>query len=170
MSDTHRLVLVRHAKAEPGGDDDLARALTSRGRRDAAALGRWLVEHDLGPDLVVTSSAVRAQETWTSASSELDDPPPVRVEQDLYDGSVAGTMNVIAATAEVVRTLAVVGHEPTTSAVAEALAGLGTDGAALDAVRAGMSTSGVAVLEVRREWGEVTGGSAVLVQVASPRA
>lgn len=169
MSDTRRLVLVRHAKAESGGDDDLARGLTSRGRRDAAALGRWLVEHDLAPDLVVVSSAVRAQETWTAASSELDDPPPVRVEQDLYDGSAGGTMKVIAAAPAAVRTLAVVGHEPTTSAVADALAGEGSDGAALAAVRAGMSTSGVAVLEVRREWGEVTGGSAALVQVASPR-
>ncbi len=170
MSDTRRVLLVRHAKAEAdAGDGDLSRGLTARGRRDAAALGRWLADHDLVPDLVLCSSAVRAQETWTAAASELDDPPPVRVEPSLYEASVAAVLDVVAATSDVVRTLAVVGHDPTTSEVAVALAGEASDGGAVAAVRAGLPTSGVVVLEVVGGWDQVVGGSAALVLQAAPR-
>lgn len=170
MSDTRRVLLVRHAKAEAdAGDGDLSRGLTARGRRDAAALGRWLADHEMVPDVVVVSTALRAQETWTAASSELDDPPPVREEPSLYEASVAAVLDVVASTSDVVRTLAVVGHEPTTSAAAVALAGDESDGAALAAVRAGVPTSGVVVLEVVGGWDQVVGGSAALVLQAAPR-
>lgn len=170
MNGTRRLALVRHAKAEADSEgEDTARALTSRGRRDAAAVGRWLVSEELVPDLVVCSDAVRAQETWTAASSELDDPPPVRVEPALYESTVARLTDVVCGTAPAVQTLVVVGHDPTVSEAASALAGAGSDGPALLAVRAGMATSGVAVLEVPGEWDEVAAGSAVLVRYAAPR-
>jgi len=170
MSDTRRVLLVRHAKAEAEhGDGDLSRGLTARGRRDAAALGRWLADQDLVPDLAVTSTARRAQETWTAASSELDDPPPVREQPALYEASVAAVLDVVASTSDVVRTLVVVGHEPTTSAAVMALSGDTSDGAALAAVRAGLPTSGVAVLEVPGEWDQIVGGCASLVLQAAPR-
>ena len=39
----HRLlVVVRHGRAESFAEEDHARRLTERGRRDAAALGEWL--------------------------------------------------------------------------------------------------------------------------------
>jgi phosphohistidine phosphatase len=172
MNGARRLVLVRHAKAKAEADDgdgDVARPLTARGRRDAAAVGRWLVCEALVPDLVVCSQARRAQETWTAASSELDDPPPVRVEPALYESTVATLTDVVAGTGPAVQTLVVVGHDPTISEAASALAGEGSDGTALVAVRAGMSTSGLAVLEVPGGWDRLAAGSAVLVRYAVPR-
>ena len=170
MSDQRRLVLIRHAKADPDADGgDHGRGLTARGRRDAAAIGRWLADNDLVPDLVLCSDARRARETWTAASSELADPPPVRDESALYDASVEQVLDLVAGAGEAVRTLAVVGHDPATTRTAVALAGPGSDAAMVAEIRAGLPTSGVAVLHVPGEWGEVTGGSAVLKQHASPR-
>ncbi|HZI98950.1 MAG TPA: histidine phosphatase family protein, partial [Actinomycetales bacterium] len=66
MTDPRRLLLIRHAKAAPDDDGgDHGRGLTARGRRDAAAIGRWLADNDLVPDLVLCSDARRARETWT---------------------------------------------------------------------------------------------------------
>ena len=53
-----RLVLVRHAKAEAHRGDDKSRELAARGRADATAVGRWLVQQGIRPDRVVVSSSV----------------------------------------------------------------------------------------------------------------
>lgn len=58
------LVLLRHAKsAWPNGVPDLRRPLAKRGRRDAAAVGRWLHERAPRLDAVVCSPAERARQT-----------------------------------------------------------------------------------------------------------
>ena len=65
-----RLILLRHGKAEadaPTGQD-FDRALTGRGRRDAALVARELAEAGSAPDLVLVSPAVRAKETWEEAA------------------------------------------------------------------------------------------------------
>ena len=57
----HRLILMRHAQAQPsapaGGDE--ARALSETGLRDAALMGRALAERGLRPDLALVSTATR---------------------------------------------------------------------------------------------------------------
>ena len=55
---------MRHAKAEPFGNDDHGRQLTDRGRRDAIEAGVWLAQHDLVPDHALVSSAARTVATW----------------------------------------------------------------------------------------------------------
>ena len=56
------LILWRHAEAEDG-DDDLARALTPKGRRQAQQMAQWLKGQFTGPVRVVSSPAVRTRET-----------------------------------------------------------------------------------------------------------
>jgi phosphohistidine phosphatase len=65
-----RLILLRHGKAEtdaPTGQD-FDRALTGRGRRDAALVARELAEAGHAPDLALVSPAARAKETWEQAA------------------------------------------------------------------------------------------------------
>lgn len=57
------LLLIRHAKAEPHCMDDAGRALTERGREQAAKVGGFLMGHDLVPDVTLASHYVRARET-----------------------------------------------------------------------------------------------------------
>jgi phosphohistidine phosphatase len=164
-----RLVVVRHAKAEPHGTrPDHERALTPRGRRDAAAVGAWLVGQRLRPDLALCSDAVRAQQTWEAARAALGE-VPTRLEPRLYDVSAASVVQLIAETDAGVGTLVVVGHEPTMSAVGAALAGPESDGAAVASLRAHFPTAGVAVLTLDGEWSALQADACTLVAVAAPR-
>jgi phosphohistidine phosphatase len=68
-----RLYLFRHAKAEPQAKDDKARALTERGRHDAARMALAMRRHRYLPDYVLCSPAVRARESleyWSVAIAE----------------------------------------------------------------------------------------------------
>ena len=56
------LILWRHAEAEPG-DNDLERALTSKGRKQAARVARWLDQRLPGSCRILVSPAKRAQQT-----------------------------------------------------------------------------------------------------------
>jgi hypothetical protein len=60
----HTLVLLRHAKAERPDryPQDVDRPLSSRGRADAAAAGRWLADAGLVPDRVLCSPSVRTRD------------------------------------------------------------------------------------------------------------
>ncbi|GAB6049232.1 phosphohistidine phosphatase SixA [Hydrogenophilus islandicus] len=57
------LLLWRHAEAEPGGDDDLARRLTPEGAAQAKRVAEWLRRHAPKDLLFLSSPAERAQET-----------------------------------------------------------------------------------------------------------
>ncbi len=166
VTDVRTLLLLRHAKAESrdrGGDH--ARPLTDQGRRDAGGVGQWLAEHDLVPDLVLCSDAVRAVQTWESVAARLPRVVPVREAPCLYDASASSVVNLVAEAPDDVRTLLVVGHEPATSATAVALAGPASDGPLLAAVRAHLPTAGVAVLELDGSWSSLEAGACRLVRL-----
>jgi phosphohistidine phosphatase len=59
------LILWRHAEAEvaPEGGDDLSRALTKKGERQAARMALWLDRHLPEGTRVLVSPAVRTQQT-----------------------------------------------------------------------------------------------------------
>src|SRR3712207_6756390 len=77
-----RLLLMRHAKAEPYGPTDRDRPLTPSGRRDAAAVGVWLSERSLAPDHALVSSAARSTATCTEVrpAGRFDVHPDIRPE------------------------------------------------------------------------------------------
>src|SRR5205807_6758594 len=68
----HTLMVLRHAKAagEPGVNDH-ERPLAGRGRRNATAVGQWLLTQGLAPDRVLCSSSRRTRETWERVSAAL---------------------------------------------------------------------------------------------------
>lgn len=67
------LYLTRHAEPDPAGD-----ALTERGRRQAALLGRRL--RDVGLDEIVHGTLPRATATAQAIAAELPQAPPTRSE------------------------------------------------------------------------------------------
>ena len=117
-----RLVLVRHAKAEPGGEGaDHDRRLTERGLRDAAEAGRWLATVVPRVDEVWCSSAVRAVQTWDAIASSIAAPAP-SVERELY---LAGARDLVGRLERVPagRTVLLVGHNPTAEQLLAAVVG-----------------------------------------------
>ena len=129
-----RLILLRHAKAEPHRTDDHARVLAPRGRTDAAALRPLMVE--LAPQLAVVSTSARTRETWA-----LADPGgvPAVFDERVYEASTADLREVLSEL--VVDSAVLVGHNPSVE-------GLAFELEANDDTSRGMRTCGVAVFEV----------------------
>ncbi len=108
-----RLILFRHAKAEPraAGEDDFDRPLAERGREDAALVGEALAKAGLAPDAALISPARRTAETWIYARDAF---PRIRAELDrgLYDAAPEDIRAAIERVADRSDTLVVVGHNP----------------------------------------------------------
>ena len=164
------LLLVRHAKAEPHGNGpDALRRLDPRGWRQSAEIGAGLAAAGLVPELVLVSSAVRARETWEQVAGALGDGPAPEVDlrDELYDAGVEDLIGMLRDIDGRVRTLLVVGHEPTMSATAARLAGSGASGP-MNQVRLGLPTAAYARLDVTGPWAGLDHLSAVLREVIRP--
>lgn len=164
-----RLVLLRHAKSKTDGPSDAARALAPRGRRDAAAVGRWLAEQGVAPDQVVISPATRARQTWERAAQALTDPPDPDVDDRIYENDEDALLELINDTPEEVQTLVLVGHNPSFAAVAYDLDDGDGDSEARQEMLAGFPTSATAVFELPGGWADVHSRSLRLVGFAAPR-
>jgi phosphohistidine phosphatase len=165
----HVLLLVRHAKAVGDVTSDAERQLAPRGVRDAAAAGRWLLNHGLAPDLAVVSPARRAVQTWDAMSGELRDAPATVNDDRIYENSIDSLLGVVHDTAEGVHSVAIIGHNPSMHAFAAALDDGEGDGEARTSIRESFPTMGIAVLDVTGGWADLTLGAATLREVAAPR-
>ncbi|MDQ0423659.1 SixA phosphatase family protein [Cellulomonas iranensis] len=170
---THHLVILRHAKAEPGGAVvDHERPLALAGRRQASAVGAALAEAGLAPTHVLCSSALRTRQTWELVRTPLAaagaPDAAVTVTDALYDAGAAEVLGLVRGVPQDAATVLVVGHEPTVSHVADALAGPGSDGGAVARVRPGVPTATWSLLEVDGPWARLDLGAARLVAVRTP--
>ncbi|WP_207569072.1 SixA phosphatase family protein [Mycobacterium decipiens] len=168
MNEQHlNLVLMRHAKsAYPNGVADHERPLAPRGIRESGLAGDWLRANLPTIDGVLCSTATRARQTLAGTGIDA----PVRYAERLYDAAPGTVIEEINRVGDDVKALLVVGHEPTTSAVALILAGAsGTDAAAVERISEKFPTSGIAVLRVAGSWKDVEPGGAALVGFHVPR-
>lgn len=107
-----RLILMRHAEAEPSSaTGDIGRALSPRGRGEAEAMGRALAARGLRPDLALVSEARRAQETWDEASHAFGD-VVTETDRSIYEAGSHELRSIVEAAEERSGTLILVGHNP----------------------------------------------------------
>jgi phosphohistidine phosphatase len=108
-----RLILFRHAKAEPraAGQEDVDRPLAAQGRQDAALIARILVREKLTPDLALVSSARRTLETWACVQDAF---PGARLQplDALYNAAAEEVLAEALAYADQGDTILVIGHNP----------------------------------------------------------
>lgn len=158
---TRTLILLRHGKsAYPDEVDDHERPLSPRGRREAGLAGRW-IRGNLPPiDAVLCSTATRTRKTLAEATIDA----PVEFRDSLYATTPATLLREIRAVDDTVHTLLVVGHEPTLSTTALALA-TDHDNDAARQIAEKFPTSALAVLTVRGDWSELEPGRAELTTV-----
>lgn len=152
------LILLRHAKAVRAHEapSDEARALTGRGRRDAAAAGQAIAGAGLAPTLVLASSAQRTRETaelavdGASIAIECDDALYLASPEGIWDAFVASDGDCVL----------IVGHNPGIGELASALVRDAHDGSKLArTVASDFPTAAFAAFEVRGE----------LLRAAGPR-
>jgi len=110
--------LCRHAKAAPGEPDEL-RELTTKGVRQARALGERLAASPDPPVFVLSSPLVRARQTAEIIAEETR--AALRVEPLLAPGATIHELRRVVAGAG--GTVATVGHEPDCSEIAFAVTG-----------------------------------------------
>ena len=122
-----RLLLFRHAKSDwhAGALNDHERPLTKRGSEAARVMGRVLAAADQLPDLVVTSSAVRARTAVELAHEAGCWTCPVETSETLYDTDAASVLEIIRELPDTANNVLLAGHEPTWSELASLLIGGG---------------------------------------------
>lgn len=166
-ADGRRLILLRHAKSSyPGGVTDRDRPLASRGRREAALAGRWLMSRQPRIDAVLCSPAARARETLerSGITAQATEIPA------LYGAGPDEIIGIVGDVPDDMRTLLVVAHAPGLPATAAMLAGPGSNEDALADLQRGFPTSAIAVLDVPGPWAAAQHGACALLTVHVPRA
>jgi phosphohistidine phosphatase len=108
------LILWRHAEAvlEGAGQDDLERALTAKGERQAQRMGEWLNRHLAHSTRVLVSPAVRCQQTALALGRKF------RTVAELAPGASGAAVLQVARWPDAAEPVLVVGHQPTLGMVA----------------------------------------------------
>ena len=118
-------LLLRHAKSSWDNSElaDYDRPLNGRGRRDAPHMGQLLIQHDLTPDLLVTSSARRAATTAELIALAAEYGGDIHYTDELYLADPETFLDVARDTPDDVARLMLVGHNPGIEELVTALAG-----------------------------------------------
>lgn len=138
------LMLLRHAKSS-WKDSNLAdhdRPLNKRGKKAAPQMGSLLSAEGLVPDLILSSTAVRARETAEAVAKSASYEGPIELLESLYlaaPGTLLGEAQ--SRTPDSVVRLLLVAHNPGMEDLVEILAG----------ARHTFPTSALAVFEVAIE-------------------
>lgn len=162
-----QLIVLRHGKTETGdGKDDFDRVLRKRGIRDSERVGLWLRNSALVPDDVVSSPALRAQQTAeTVCESSGVGAGIVRYDRRLYLAPVTTLLTVLRAAPPECTRLMIVGHNPGMEALVQALGGP-TAFAGMAGSR--MPTAAVAVIDLSMDWPHIEAGAGRLSDFVTP--
>ncbi len=167
------LLLLRHAKSawDHVGLDDHERPLNKRGVRDASAMGGYIAKHDLRPDLILCSDAVRARATLTLMLQAFGGAPipEVRYEPRLYLAEPAAIVEVLSRVEAAVGRCLIVGHNPGMHALALGLVGDGNR-KDISALALKFPTAGLAAIEFDDlPWNGLKPGTGRLSAFVSPK-
>ncbi|WP_052260560.1 SixA phosphatase family protein [Photobacterium gaetbulicola] len=115
------LFLVRHGKSQWGDPtlDDHERPLNNRGLKNIPKMIHRLNGWQQGPQLIVTSSALRAAQTAYLFSQGLECAPKLESNSKVYTESAFELMDIIHESSDVVDRLMLVGHNPAITVLAQ---------------------------------------------------
>jgi phosphohistidine phosphatase len=170
-----QLLLLRHAKSswDDAAASDHARVLNADGQRAAAAMGQALRTLHLAPDLVLVSTARRTLQTL-DALEPWDETPLIEPMDSLYLASAPQLLATLNRTAETVRSVMLIGHNPGLHDLALTLAaGMPQQAGALAAgarlLEAGFPTGALAEFTIPAHWANLAEGGGRLVRFLSPK-
>ena len=120
------LLILRHAKSSWKHPEisDHDRPLNKRGKHDAPIMGRQLKEKRLVPDLIISSTAVRAKDTALVIADVVGYTKEIVFLSSLYAASPDAYIQAISHVAgDIYSTILVVGHNPGLEELIEVLTG-----------------------------------------------
>lgn len=109
------VIVVRHAKAAwtEEGIKDQQRMLDEEGVIDAEKLGQFLLQEGIIPDIVFSSSAIRAAKTAAIIVDNLDLPGSIIQRKDvLYNASGETILSVVQSVDPSKKMVMIVAHNP----------------------------------------------------------
>lgn len=108
------LLLLRHAKSSWGKPElaDHSRPLNKRGKQDAPQMGRLLREQGLLPDLIISSTAQRAQDTARLVAEACGYEGEIELNQELYLSDATCYMDILHNLPDNLQCVLLVGHNP----------------------------------------------------------
>jgi phosphohistidine phosphatase len=118
------LVLIRHAKSSWKHHElkDYQRPLNGRGRRDAPLMAERFSHLEPKPDLLVSSHAVRAQETAKVFAQDLGYPlERIQLNEQIYEAMSDTLLNIISELPDKHQRVALFGHNPGFTNLVDAL-------------------------------------------------
>ncbi len=155
MTTPRRLIVMRHAKAEPFASSDQVRRLTERGVADATDAGAHLAATHVVPDHAVVSSATRARETWDAVATGSGATATTVVDAALYTGSPDVVLEALRGVPGQARALIFVGHNPTAAYLAHLLDDGNGDPDAVTGLLQGFPAGALTVLDVDVAWADL---------------
>ena len=154
---------MRHAKAEQSGPTDYERELSDRGVVDATEAGQWLANRGVEPDQALVSAAVRTEQTWEAVNEGGGWDLEATLDEALYEAGTASALDLVRETDDHVRTLVVVGHNPTMASLAALLDDGAGDDEAGNEMALGFPTSALVVFSYDGDWSDLDEASASVV-------
>lgn len=159
------LLLIRHGKSSWNSPtlSDHDRPLNDRGKHDAPRMGATLAQRGITPDVILSSTAVRAISTAKIVAAELGfSPDNIITDPDIYLASPGTLIRIAQQIDESTQTALIFGHNPGMHELAIELSG----GEYIEH----FPTLSVARLELNVEyWGEISPGSGLLLEHLFPK-
>jgi phosphohistidine phosphatase len=108
------LLLMRHAKSNQADHQypERQRPLTPKGEFRAAEMGAWILERELDPQLILTSTALRASRTAELAGSASGYQGEIQALDCLYMAEADEIIRLLATLPDALQRVMVVGHNP----------------------------------------------------------
>lgn len=108
------VLILRHAKSSWDNmhQQDHERPLNQRGKRAAPRMGQLILEQQLTPDTIISSTAQRARETVEAVASNCDFPGEIVYNDNLYLAPPTVYLDVLAALPDQCQRILFVGHNP----------------------------------------------------------
>jgi phosphohistidine phosphatase len=166
-----RVSLYRHAKSSWDDPtlDDFDRGLSKRGQKSAPAMGGFIGEEGLKPDLVLCSPAQRTRDTFELTFGEGEDVPELRFDERLYHASSATMLDLLRHLPPDMRHVMILGHNPGMHALALDLFSQG-ESDAVEAICRKFPTCGLAVVDIELDdWRALGVGEGYLRLFMTPR-
>ena len=115
------IILFRHGKSDWNAnyESDHSRPVSRRGTKAAKKMGRYLSNINQIPDLIISSTALRARHTAEIAINAGKWSSKLVLEKKIYESSVETLISIISKQSDEYNSICLVGHEPTFSSFIE---------------------------------------------------
>ena len=156
------IILFRHGRSESGHfGPDHDRPLASSGISDVKKMGLYLSNINQLPDLVISSTALRAKTTAVTAIDEGKWPCAIEFDSNIYGGDPFFLLSLTKGQDNSYSSICIVGHEPNFSNFIAQLTG--------DAHKSFSKGSMAKIDFYVEKWENITTGTGRLVWIVQPK-